>query len=97
VSDGINGSAATDFPAHAAAERLPTCREVVEIINDYLEGAMAPEERQRFELHLVWCAACRTYLDQMRESIRRTGRLAEESVPEATRQELVRLFRDWRR
>lgn len=92
----MNNSAAMDVPEHEAVERLPTCREVVEIINDYLEGAMAPEESQRFELHLVWCAACRTYLEQLRESIRRTGRLAEESVPEETRQELVRLFRDWR-
>jgi predicted anti-sigma-YlaC factor YlaD len=93
----MNGPGARSVSPSPAAERLPTCREVVEIINDYLVGTMAPEESQRFELHLVWCAACRIYIEQMRESIRQSGRLAEESVPEETRQEFVRLFRDWRR
>jgi len=44
----------------------------------------------------VWCQACRTNLEQMRESIRLTGRLAEETIADDTRQQLVRLFRNGR-
>ncbi|MGH9281836.1 MAG: anti-sigma factor family protein [Acidimicrobiales bacterium] len=97
MSGDPRGRGARAVPDDPASERLPTCREVVEIVTDYLDGTLAPDESQRLELHLVWCQACRTYLEQMRESIRLTGRLAEEEIPEEARGELMRLFRDWRR
>ena len=97
MSGELSGPGAVGAHDDPAAERLPTCREVVEIITDYLEGTLPPDESQRLELHLVWCQACRTYLEQMRESIRLTGRLAGEAITEETRGELLRLFRDWRR
>lgn len=79
------------------AERLPTCREVVELVSDYLEGALPPVLRNKVEQHLSWCRGCRDYLEQMRETIRLTGRLGEESIPPDIRDELVVAFRDWRR
>ena len=57
------------------------CEEVVELVTDYLEDAMAPDERAVLKLHLVWCDWCATYFDQMRETIRLTGNLPEEDVP----------------
>lgn len=81
----------------SAPEPLPTCQEVVEIISDYLEGMMAPPERERCEMHLTVCAACRIYLEQLRETISLTGRLSEESVPDDTREALMAAFRDWKR
>ncbi len=50
-----------------------TCREIVEIVTDYLEGALTPEQREAFELHLSYCEGCVNYLDQMRTTIRLTG------------------------
>jgi anti-sigma factor RsiW len=78
-------------------ERLPTCREIVETITDYLEGSMPPDERERFAQHLAYCDACRVYLAQMRETIRLTGRIAEESLSQETRGRLIQAFRDWTR
>ena len=64
------------------SERGLTCREVVEIIPDYLEDGLAPEDRRRVEDHLRICDGCTNYLEQMRETIRLTGMLSEEQIPE---------------
>jgi anti-sigma factor RsiW len=73
-----------------------TCREVVELMTDYLEGALSTFDRTRFEQHLAGCAGCTAYLEQLRVSLRVVGALAAEPVPEAQRAELVAAFRDWR-
>lgn len=74
-----------------------SCRELVEIVTDYLEGALPDSERARFDDHLRGCPGCSTYVDQMRETIRLTGRLGEEDVPEHAREALLRAFRGWTR
>jgi anti-sigma factor RsiW len=73
------------------------CQELVEVITDYLEGALSPEDRRRFEKHLSTCSGCRNYLEQMRATIRATGALKEESIPGGVREQLLQAFRDWRR
>ena len=73
-----------------------TCREMVELMNDYLEGALDEGERARFEAHLSICDPCTIYLAQVRETIRLAGRLTEESVPPTVRGELLQAFRDWK-
>ncbi len=73
-----------------------TCREMVELMNDYLEGALAEGDRARFEAHLSTCDACTTYLAQVRQTIRLTGRLTEESMPPGVRDEILQAFRDWK-
>jgi hypothetical protein len=80
-----------------AAERLPTCSAVVELVSDYLEGALPPPLRGKFEQHLSWCRGCQDYLEQMRATIHLTGRLGEDSIPSEIRDELVGAFRNWRR
>jgi predicted anti-sigma-YlaC factor YlaD len=73
-----------------------TCKELVELVTDYLEGAMSAEERRRFDEHLASCPFCRIYLDQMRQTIRAVGRLPEESVSPAALDALLAHFRRWR-
>jgi anti-sigma factor RsiW len=73
-----------------------TCREVVELMTDYLEGALTAADRVRFEEHIAACAGCTGYLEQLRASLRVLGALAEVPVPEPQRRELVAAFRDWR-
>jgi anti-sigma factor RsiW len=72
-----------------------TCKEVVEIITDYLEGSMNPEDRRRFEAHLQACSGCRTYLEQMRQTIRALGRLLDPSFSSEAQEILRHAFRDW--
>ncbi len=73
-----------------------TCKEVVEIVSDYLEGALSAEDRARFDAHLRVCEGCTTYVEQMRETIRLTGMLTKEQMPVEQRERLRRAFRDWK-
>lgn len=73
-----------------------TCKEVVEIVSDYLEGALSAEDRERFDAHLSVCDGCTSYLEQMRETIRLSGMLTEEQVPVEQRERLRQAFRDWK-
>jgi anti-sigma factor RsiW len=73
------------------------CRELVELITEYLEDRLSPLDRARFEAHLADCEACRTYLDQFRQTIRLLGRLPEEALSPEARHTLLAAFRDWAR
>jgi anti-sigma factor RsiW len=74
-----------------------TCKELVELVTEYLDGSLAPEDRDRFEQHLVLCDGCAWYLEQMRTTIALTGELTEESIPAEAQERLLRIFRDWNR
>jgi anti-sigma factor RsiW len=74
-----------------------TCKELVEVATDYLEGSMPAEQRRRFEEHLAFCEGCQTYLEQMRETIRLTGTLMEDDLEPEARDALLGVFRDWKR
>jgi predicted anti-sigma-YlaC factor YlaD len=70
-----------------------TCKELVEVITDYLENTLAPEERATFERHLTICIGCRAYLQQMRETLQMLGRLSEDDIPADVQQDLLATFR----
>jgi len=70
---------------------------VVELVTDYLEGALPPEVRGRVEEHLALCDGCSTYLEQMRETIRLTGMIREEQIPKEEKHRLLEAFRGWTR
>lgn len=74
-----------------------TCQEVVELVSDYLGGAMSTPERERFEQHLAGCDGCSTYLEQMRITIELSGRLGEESLPDEAKRDLLEAFRRWKK
>jgi anti-sigma factor RsiW len=72
------------------------CQELVEVITDYLERALAETDRLRFEAHLAECDACRDYLEQFRQTIALAGRLEPEQLSPHVHEELLAAFRDWR-
>ena len=71
------------------------CRDVVQLMTDYLDGALAPAVRVRFEEHVAGCAGCAAFLEQLRVTTRVTGALAAVPVPPGLRSELLAAFRDW--
>ncbi len=73
-----------------------TCREVVELVTDYLEGVLDMADLVRFEEHLAGCEGCQNYLDQVRTTIGVTGMLDEDLIPADQLEALVRAFRGWR-
>lgn len=72
------------------------CREVVELVTEYLEGGLDGDDRLAFERHVAICPPCRGYLSQIRTIARTAGALREEDVPEPLRESLIEAFRDWR-
>ena len=74
-----------------------SCQEVVELVTDYLEGAMSPEDVARFDHHLSLCEGCVFYVEQIRMTVAAVGRIGEGDVPPDVRDDLVAAFRDFRR
>lgn len=69
------------------------CRELVELVTDYLEGALGARDRARFEQHIAECEGCAAYLDQMRQTIALAGRLTPDSLSGEAREALLAAFR----
>ncbi len=78
----------------SALEQL-SCRELVELVTDYLEGALDRRDRARLEAHLDACPHCTEYLAQMRRTLDVLGRIEPEALDPQVRDELVALYRRW--
>jgi anti-sigma factor RsiW len=72
-----------------------SCQELVELVTAYLEGALPPGDRARFEEHIGGCDGCDRYVEQMRTTIRLTGKLTPEAVPPEAERALLSAFRSW--
>ena len=73
-----------------------SCQELVELVTDYLEGALSRRDRARFEAHIAACDNCREYLAQFEQTIALTGTLREDDVAPAARDALLAQFAEWR-
>jgi anti-sigma factor RsiW len=99
VTAGDNGVAklpGRGADAWTARGSALTCQELVELVTDYFEDALAPADRARFEAHVAGCPGCDAYLGQMRttlEVVRATAVL--QARPEVSA--LLEAFRAWRR
>src|SRR5262245_34639166 len=78
------------------AEAELTCKELTEIITDYLEGRLQQTEHVRFEQHLSVCSGCVTYLHQMRTTIKALGAKPRVEIPQSIQSDLLQAFRDWK-
>ena len=74
-----------------------TCREIVELVNDYVEGTLGPAEREAVEMHLNLCDGCTDYVQQLRMSIELTGKLPADAISPELEEELCAAFRSFRR
>jgi anti-sigma factor RsiW len=72
------------------------CHTLVELVTDYLEGALPTADRTRLEAHLAECDGCQHYLAQIRTTIRLTGMLTEEQIEPEAREALREVYRAWR-
>ena len=73
-----------------------TCQEVVELVTDYVEGALPARDTALFEEHLEGCDGCDRYVDQIRTTIASVGRVSEDKLPPEMRERLVGAFREWK-
>ena len=73
-----------------------SCKELVELVTDYLEGALSTDERERFEAHLAICPPCVEYIAQIQRTIGAVGATWRdvEDTPQVA--ELLHVFRDYK-
>jgi anti-sigma factor RsiW len=72
------------------------CQQAVELVTDYLEGALSRRDRRRFETHLRACTNCSAYVEQIKRTIELSSSVAAEELSPEARQDLVQLYRRWR-
>jgi anti-sigma factor RsiW len=73
-----------------------SCQEVVELVTDYLDGALARDEAALFEQHLNFCDGCVRYVDQIKATVETVGEAREEDIPPQAKEWLLTAFRNWR-
>jgi anti-sigma factor RsiW len=71
------------------------CRQAVELVTDYLEGALSRADRRRFEAHLAGCPHCTEYLAQIRATIDLAGQITPEDLPPRVQDEFIALYWRW--
>jgi anti-sigma factor RsiW len=71
------------------------CRQAVELMTDYLDGALSPRDRARLDSHLAGCPHCTEYLAQIQATIAAAGRVEPDDLPPEALDELVALYRRW--
>jgi anti-sigma factor RsiW len=79
----------------SACSQLP-CRELVELVTDYIEGVMGEVDRARFEGHIGACGHCAAYVEQMRMTLTVVGRIDPETLDPSVEASLLDAFRGWR-
>ncbi len=78
-------------------QRKLACRELVELVTEYLDGTLSRRDRARFEAHIAACANCTEYVEQFRQTIRLTGSLTESDVSPEAAAALLAQFSEWKR
>jgi len=71
------------------------CVELVELVTEYLEGALSPGERERIVHHLSGCEGCRAHLEQVRTVVTAARGQRPEALSDAAEQQLLAAFRAW--
>ena len=85
-----------DQPTNPTEDEL-ACIQVVEMVTDYLEGALPRAEARLLERHLETCPLCTEYLEQMRELDGSLQGLDDVTIPAETRDDLLAAFREIRK
>jgi anti-sigma factor RsiW len=74
------------------------CDELVELVTEYLDGALDEETARRVTDHLDGCDGCTTYVEQVRQTITTLGSSPSDiGLTDEARNRLLAAFRDRRR
>ncbi len=74
-----------------------TCKEITELVTDYVEGNLSFADRIRFRMHVAMCRNCRRYVRQLKATAAAMGKLTPPELPPELEDELLRRFESWKR
>jgi anti-sigma factor RsiW len=72
------------------------CQDIVELVTDYLEGALDPVTAAAVEAHLAGCEGCQTYVQQLRQTIDLLGHVPTDTLSAQAQASLIDAFRGFR-
>lgn len=72
------------------------CQQLVELVTDYLEGDLDPQQRQAVEAHLGLCGDCAGYVAQVRRMLELTREDTPDRLPDEMVDRLTSAFRSRR-
>jgi anti-sigma factor RsiW len=72
-----------------------SCQELVELVTEYLEGALSPADLRRFDEHIGGCDGCTEYLAQFRRTIQLIGTVTPDDLTPEAELALLEVFRSW--
>jgi anti-sigma factor RsiW len=70
------------------------CQELVELVTEYFEDALPPDEVAAIDQHLIDCDACLHYLRQMRATVAALGMVPAEQVTETLSEQTINSLLD---
>jgi anti-sigma factor (TIGR02949 family) len=71
-----------------------TCRDVIDLLADYLDQSLPPETPEGLTRHLDACPACVAYLNTYKKTRDLTGEVTRVAMPEDMRQRLRQFLLD---
>lgn len=69
------------------------CRDIVELLGEYLDGDLDPVTAEALKAHLADCRECMAFIKTYRETVRLTRQLKEDELPPALRDRLLTFLR----
>ena len=72
---------------------IPTCQQMTDFLDDYIEGRLSVARRATFEIHLLGCRDCRRFLKSYRQTLtlaRHEGRPGERPEPPPLPEDLIK-------
>jgi len=73
-----------------------SCRELVELVTAYLDGALDRETSRRMDVHLQHCGFCAEYVEQERTTVRLAAVATVELELRPDRDALLTAFREFK-
>jgi anti-sigma factor RsiW len=69
-----------------------TCREVIDVLDDYVDGTMPPDVAAALERHLADCGPCRAFLATYRKTRELGAAAGRVEMPEEMQERLRRFL-----
>jgi len=73
---------------------LISCREITNLLADYLEGSLDPQTAEALEAHLSDCRTCDNFMATYKTTTALLRDLGQEEVPEELKDRVLRFFRE---
>lgn len=68
------------------------CLDIVELLDEYLDGALDPVDAAALDAHLAGCQDCAAFMRTYRGTVRKSRELRESQLPPTLRERLLAFF-----